>query len=124
MHWYDLGGETEFAAQDLNADGWINLLDYKNGWYLFMDRPSQTASYFPATTRYDGQYAMFMGSMVGLWGNYWTNTPSLDENQNDTYRGAAMSFGIKTYTGDWSISASPISNGARADANAIRCIKD
>ena len=124
MHWYDLGGETEFAAQDLNADGWINLLDYRNGWYLFMDRPSQTASYFPATTRYDGQYAMFMGSMVGLWGNYWTNTPSLDENQNDTYRGAAMSFGIKTYTGDWSISASPISNGARADAYAIRCIKD
>jgi len=123
MHWNDIGGEAEFAAQDLNADGWINLLDYQNGWHLLMDRTSKTASYFPATTRYDGQYAMFMGSMVGLWGNYWYNAPSLNNDGSDYYRGLALSFGIKTYTGEWSITASPISNGSRADAYAIRCIK-
>ena len=124
MHWYDLGGEAEFAAQDLNGDGWINLLDFQNGWHLILDRTSGTASYFPATTRYNGQYAMFMGSMVGLWGNYWTNTPSLDNDLKDTYRGAALAFGIKEYTGEWSFSVSPVSNGGRADAYAIRCIKD
>lgn len=124
MHWYDLGGEAEFAAKDLNGDGWINLLDYQNGWYLVLDRPSGTASYFPATTRYNGQYAMFMGSMVGLWGNYWSNAPSLDNDRNDTYWGAALAFGIKEYTGEWSFSVSPVSNGSRADAYAIRCIKE
>lgn len=124
MHWYDLGGEAEFAAQDLNGDGWINLLDFQNGWHLILDRTSGTASYFPATTRYNGQYAMFMGSMVGLWGNYWTNAPSLDNDLQDTYRGAALAFGIKEYTGEWSFSVSPVSNGGRADAYAIRCIKD
>lgn len=124
MHWYNLGGESEFAAQDLNGDGWINLLDYQNGWHLLLDRRSRTASYFPATTRYDGQYAMFMGSMVGLWGNYWFNAPSLDGDGNDYYRGVALSFGIKTYEGEWSFTVSPISNGSRADAYAIRCIKE
>lgn len=124
MHWYDLGGESDFAAQDLNADGWINLLDFQNGWYLLLDRPSRTASYFPATTRYDGQYAMFMGSMVGLWGNYWFNAPTLNDDGSDYYRGLALSFGIKTYTGEWSFTVSPISNGSRADAYAIRCIKE
>lgn len=124
MHWYDLGGETEFAAQDLNGDGWINLLDFQNGWHLILDRSSGATSYFPATTRYNGQYAMFMGSMVGLWGNYWSNAPSLDNDRKDTYRGAALAFGIKEYTGEWSFSVSPVSNGARADAYAIRCIKE
>lgn len=124
MHWYDLGGETEFAAQDLNGDGWINLLDFQNGWHLILDRSSGATSYFPATTRYNGQYAMFMGSMVGLWGNYWSNAPSLDNDRKDTYRGAALAFGIKEYTGEWSFSVSPVSNGGRADAYAIRCIKD
>ena len=67
---------------------------------------------------------MFMGSMVGLWGNYWSNAPSLDNEKKDTYRGVAMAFGIKEYTGEWSFSVSPVSNGSRADGYAIRCIKE
>jgi len=124
MHWYDLGGEAEFLAKDVNGDGWINIPDYKCGWWLGLHKINRTWSFFPATTRYDGQYAMFMGSMVGLWGNYWYNAPTLNSDGSDSYMGEALSFGIKDYNYNWNVSVSPLSSGSRADAYAIRCIKE
>ena len=35
-----------------------------------------------------------------------------------------MSFGIKDYSGGWSVTLSAISSGSRADAYAVRCIKE
>lgn len=118
---YDLGGEAYFAAVDLNADGYKNLLDYTDGWWFYTHPEKQDYSYFPATTRYDGSYAMFMGSMVGLWGNYWYNNPSDPENPG---RSMALSFGIKNYSQEYEITASPASNGYRADAYPVRCMKE
>ena len=65
MTWSNLGGEAHVAIRDINSDGNINILDFENGWWLYMKETSPKIwSYFPATTRYDGQYAMLMGSMV------------------------------------------------------------
>ena len=124
MVWSDLGGEAEFQAYDFDHNGMVNLLDFTNGWWLYLSKTKGVYSFFPATTRYDGQYAMLMGSMVGLWGNYWYNTADVT-NGVDSYLGVALSFGIKDYGSDnYSVTASPISSGSRADAYAIRCIKE
>ena len=123
LTWSNLGGEAHVAIRDINSDGNINILDFENGWWLYMKETSpKTWSYFPATTRYDGQYAMLMGSMVGLWANYWYNTPT--EADSTTGTAEAMSFGIKDYYGGWSVTLSAISSGSRADAYAVRCIKE
>ena len=125
MHFYDLSGEAEFQAWDFDGNGQLNLLDFTDGWWFYLDPGKGAYSYFPATTRYDGQYAMLMGSMVGLWGNYWYNSPTLDADGNDTYLACAMSFGIKEYgKTDYTVTASPLSNGSRADAYAVRCVKE
>ena len=129
LTWADLGGATEVRIVDIDGDGRINLNDYTDGWTMWMDRSKGSKSYFPATTRYDGSYAMLMGSMVGLWGNWWYNSPSLDSDGNDTYLGNCMSFGIKEYGSngpqdEYSVTLSPVANGSRADAYAIRCIRE
>lgn len=119
----DLGGPAEVALVDLDGDGVYTLKDYPDGWYIYLNKASKAMSYFPAATRYDGQYAMLMGSMVGLWGNYWTNAP----NSSDGGSGGlaiALSFGIKDYFQNNSITISPVSNGSRADAYSVRCIKE
>ena len=122
LTFYDLGGEAYFAAVDMNQDGNINLLDYVDGWWFYTHPEKKDYSYFPATTRYDGSYAMFMGSMVGLWGNYWYNSPS---DPNDAAgRSKALSFSIMNYSHEYEITASPASNGSRADAYPIRCMKE
>lgn len=120
--WGDLGGETTTAVVDLNNDGKYSLDDdWTDGWHIYLDREKGVHSYFPATTRYDGQYAMFMGSMVGIWGNYWTNTT----DGKDNGLSEALSFGIKDYgSSSYSITLSPLSSGSRADAYAVRCIKE
>ena len=64
---------------------------------------------------------MLMGSMVGLWGNYWFNVPS------DGGLAQAMAFGIKDYNAaadSYSITVSPLATGSQADAYAVRCIKE
>lgn len=129
LTWGDLGGTTTVRIADIDADGLVNLKDYKDGWFFILSQTPEIISYFPASTRYDGMYAMLMGSMVGLWGNYWFNAPSLDSDGADTYLGTCMSFGIKDYgtngpKEDYSVTLSPIANGSRADAYAIRCIKE
>ncbi len=124
LKFYDLGGEAEVAIVDLNSDGMVNLKDYTHGWSFYLDRKNKVRSHFPATSRYDGQFAMLMGSMAGYWGNYWTNAPTVNATGAETYLASALAFGIKEYTGEYSISISPVSNGSRADAYSVRCIKE
>jgi len=118
--WGDLGGETTVNVVDFDGDGIYTLKDWTNGWHVYLDKPRKVVTFFPATTRYDGQYAMLMGSMVGLWANYWYNTPS----EGGGGLSEAFSFGIKEYSGKDSITFSPLSSGSRADAYAVRCVKE
>ena len=121
LYFQDLGGDAVVAVVDYDGDGKYTLGDYLSGWWMWLDRKQESKSYFPAATRYDGQYAMLMGSMVGLWGNYWTNSAS-----DDTSAGLAiaLSFSLKDYSGNYQITVSPVANGSRADAYSIRCIKE
>lgn len=118
--WGDLGGATTVSVVDYDGDGIYTLKDWTNGWHIYLDKARDVQTFFPATTRYDGQYAMLMGSMAGLWGNYWYNTPTEDSGGLSE----AFSFGIKEYSGTDSITISPLSSGSRADAYAVRCIKE
>ena len=106
---------------DYNEDGKYTLADYVGGWWMWLDKKSGVKSYFPAATRYDGGYAMLMGSMVGLWGNYWTNAAS---DEALTGGAAAFAFSLKDYNLEYQITVSPVSNGSRADAYSVRCIKE
>ena len=121
-----LAGEGFFAGYDINHDGRLNLLDWSNGWWLYNNMADGTYSFFPATSRYDGNYAMFMGSMVGYWGNYWTNAPSLNNDGTDSYLGLALAFGIFDYGSfdKYSVTTSPAGSGSRADGYSVRCIKE
>lgn len=124
MHFEDLGGVTEVLIKDVNGDGNVNLLDFDCGWSFYLDKSKTTSLHFPATTRYDGGFGLLMGSMVGLWGNYWMNAPTTSMGVENSFRSNALSFGVKTYTGNDEISVSPLASGPRADAYAIRCIKE
>ena len=121
-----LAGEGFFAGYDINHDGRLNLLDWSNGWWMYNNNTDGTYSFFPATSRYDGNYAMFMGSMVGYWGNYWTNAPSLNNDGTDSYLGIALAFGIYDYGifDSYSVTTSPAGSGSRADGYSVRCIKE
>ena len=61
------GGYTQdpssFDVVDLNGDGVIDTRDYNYGWSFNMKEGSL---FFPAAARYDGSYAMLMGSKSGL----------------------------------------------------------
>lgn len=121
LQFSDLGGPANVAVVDYNSDGKYTLDDYLSGWWLWLDKSAGVKSYFPSATRYDGGYAMLMGSMVGLWGNYWTNTAS-----DDTITGgaSALAFSLKDYNLNYQITISPVSNGSRADGYSVRCIKE
>lgn len=121
LEFADLGGPAEVAVVDYNEDGKYTLADYVGGWWMWLDKKSGVKSYFPAATRYDGGYAMLMGSMVGLWGNYWTNAAS---DEALTGGAAAFAFSLKDYNLEYQITVSPVSNGSRADAYSVRCIKE
>lgn len=117
---YDLGGSAEVAVADVDGDGKYTLSDWQDGWDLYLDRKAGVLSYFPAAARYDGQYAMLMGSMVGLWANYWTNTASTGTDG----LAVALSFSLTDYNKNYSITISPVSSGSRADGYSVRCIKE
>ena len=110
---------VDFKLYDANKDGNINLDDYSYGWQFIVGQ--NTPVYFPAAARYDGSYAMLMGSMSGLWGNYWSNAP---------YSGIPggafcnLSFQIANQKGQKEISVSPSAGSSRADAFSIRCVRD
>lgn len=126
LGWYNLGGEAYFAGYDINGDGRLNMLDWTNGWWIYNNKSDGSHSFFPATSRYDGNYAMFMGSMVGYWGNYWTNSCSLEDDGSDSYLGIALAFGIYDYGifDRYSVTSTATGSGSKADGYSVRCIKE
>ena len=121
LEFNDLGGAASVAVVDIDEDGKYTENDWRCGWWFWLDESAGIKSYFPAATRFDGGYAMLMGSMVGLWGNYWTNAAS-DETAPGT--AIALAFSLKDYYQNYQITVSPVSSGARADAYSVRCIKE
>ncbi|MCH5234148.1 MAG: hypothetical protein J1E16_02560 [Muribaculaceae bacterium] len=53
----------DFNVKDINEDHILDLEDYNYGWHFYIN--GSTALYFPAASRFDGSYAMLMGSMSG-----------------------------------------------------------
>lgn len=110
---------SEFNVKDINEDEVLDLEDFIYGWFFIVNE--NEASYFPAASRFDGSYAMLMGSMSGLWGNYWSNSPS------KSIPGGAfccLSFQILGQNGENYITVSPAASASKADAYSIRCIRD
>ena len=110
---------SDFNIYDINKDNKTDIDDFEYGWWFMASGKSPL--YFPAASRFDGSYAMLMGSMSGLWGNYWSNSP---------YPGitggamSALSFQVKDMYGNDMVTVSPAGGGSRADAYSIRCVKD
>jgi hypothetical protein len=107
------GYETDpsgFNVVDTNADGKIDTGDFNCGWTICLNGKDVT-SFFPATGRYDGTYAMLYGSVAGLWGNYWSNSPYSQ----------GLGFSILSFQ---ATTMSPSAGGGKADAYSIRCIKE
>lgn len=112
----------QFNVVDVNNDGSVNLDDYTNGWVFYLDADNNVTSFFPAGCRYDGSYAMLMGSMAGYWGNYWTNAPEFEGTKGRACVGLA--YQIKSQALTEMITMSPAAIGGRADAYSIRCVKE
>lgn len=110
---------SEFNVADTNGDGKIDLGDYNFGWHFMTG--IGTPLYFPAASRYDGSYGMLMGSMSGLWGNYWSNSPY---SQIPGGAFCALSFQIKDMNGSDFVAVSPAAGASKADAFSIRCVRD
>ena len=111
----------DFDIADISGDGAKSLADYDYGWTFNLS--DSASSYFPAAARFDGSYAMLMGSMSGLWGSYWGNAPYPgDMLQGGAY--SVLSFQIKDTAGNEMITTSPAGGGARADAYSVRCIRE
>lgn len=115
------GGYTESITDcdivDINADGLLDSADWCLGWHINMS--GSQSSYFPAAARYDGSYAMLMGSKSGLWGSYWGNAPA------DSDYGKGLGYCVLAFQLDGSMmSASPSAAASRADAYSVRCIKE
>lgn len=111
----------DFDIADTSGDGAKSLEDYNHGWTFRLS--DSAVSYFAAAARYDGSYAMLMGSMSGLWGSYWGNAPY----PGNMFQGGAysvLSFQIKDMQGKDMVTISPAASGARADAYSVRCIRE
>ncbi len=107
---------SSFDIADINADGSTDISDFKYGWHFNM---KDGYSFFPAAARYDGSYAMLMGSKSGLWGSYWANSVASDAYYKGTAE-IALSFSCESTL----ICASPSASASKADAYSIRCIKE
>lgn len=101
---------ANFKVADINGDGTITAADFNYGWVLLLNANGDK-SFFPATGRYDGSYGQLMGSVAGLWGNYWSNSPD----------GAGLGFSPLSFQAG---SMSPAAAARRADAYSVRCIED
>lgn len=112
----------EFYVQDINEDGIIDINDYNYGWFFYVN--ADQPLYFPAAARFDGSYAMLMGSMSGLWGNYWSNATYRDTSNTQGMGFCALAFQVKGQNGENWITVSPSAGGSRADAYSIRCVRD
>lgn len=110
---------SDFNLYDHNNDGVIDIDDYNYGWHFMASASSPL--YFPAASRFDGSYAMLMGSMTGLWGNYWSNSPYSGMEGGAM---SALSFQVADMNGNEVVTVSPAGAGSRADAYSVRCIRD
>ena len=121
--WADSEGNVpDFNIYDKNGDGKKSIEDYEYGWIFNIDEG--VASYFPAAARFDGSYAMLMGSMSGLWGSYWGNTGHESSMGFNNMGYSVLSFQVKNMQGGTEITASPSGGSGRADAYSVRCIKE
>lgn len=120
--WADSEGNVpDFNIYDKNGDGKRSIDDYEYGWIFNLDEG--VTSYFPSAARFDGSYAMLMGSMSGLWGSYWGNC--IFESDYVPFGAyGILSFQVKNQQGATAISLSPGGGASRADAYSIRCIKE
>ena len=109
----------DFNVEDINRDGKTDLNDYKYGWYFMID--NETSLYFPAAARFDGSYGMLMGSVSGIWGNYWSNSPYSGMSGGAI---SVLAFQVKDQSGNDMTTVSPSGAASRADAYSIRCIRD
>lgn len=110
---------ADFNVADITGDGLKNMEDFVYGWH-FIVNPAHRV-YFPAAGRYDGSYAMLMGSVSGYWGNYWSNAPY------SKMSGGAfcnLSFQSRGMNGEDMISVSASGGSSRADAFSVRCVRD
>lgn len=113
----------DFMIQDYNRDGNYDIDDFVYGWHFFVK--GNDALYFPAAARFDGSYAMLMGSMSGLWGNYWSNAPFVSAVTDKTGQAfCCLSFSVKDQMGNDMVTVSPAAGGSRADAYSVRCVRD
>ena len=109
----------DFNVEDINGDGKIDENDYRYGWNFMIDE--KTSLYFPAAARFDGSYAMLMGSVSGVWGNYWSNSPYPGINGGAL---SVLAFQVKDQAGNSMVTVSPSAAASRADAFSIRCVRD
>lgn len=110
---------ADVFAADVNGDGKVDINDYVYGWSFLVDK--NTPLYFPAAARYDGSYAMLMGSVSGYWGSYWSNSPYAGIS-GGAY--CCLSFSVKDQSGKDTFTVSPAGGSSRADAFSIRCVRD
>ncbi len=108
---------STFDVVDVNEDGVIDRLDYNYGWSFKMKEGSL---FFPAAARFDGSYAMLMGSKSGLWGSYWGNTPAKSYGTATGFGFCVLAF--MSEAAGTSVSAT--ASASRADAYSVRCVKD
>ena len=115
------GGYTQdpssFDVVDLNGDGVIDTRDYNYGWSFNMKEGSL---FFPAAARYDGSYAMLMGSKSGLWGSYWGNSPAKSYGATTGFGFCVLAF-MNEAAGT---SVSATASAGRAGAYSVRCVKE
>ncbi|MDR3227776.1 MAG: BACON domain-containing protein [Prevotellaceae bacterium] len=113
---YDI---SDFNIADMDNNGILDIADYNYGWVFKLGE--NVSSYFSAAARFDGQYAMLMGSVSGYWGTYWCNAPY---NNNNGTSFVPLSFQVKNYNGSDGIAIMMFFNASRADAYSVRCIKE
>lgn len=105
-----------FDVADSNGDGTVDAEDFNYGW--FFNVKSGNSLFFPAATRYYGAYGMLMGSMSGLWGNYWGNAAA-----EASYGKPGVAFCVLSFAKS-PMTVSPAATAARADGMSVRCIKE
>ncbi|MDR1551986.1 MAG: hypothetical protein LBS69_00795 [Prevotellaceae bacterium] len=110
---------SDFNVVDIDSNGVLDINDYNYGWTFKLSE--NASSYFPAAARFDGRYAMLMGSVSGVWGSYWSNAPYNSTNGTSL---TPLSFQTKNYNGTDGIATMILFNGSRADAYSVRCIKE
>lgn len=107
---------ASFDVADSNGDGVVSEDDFNYGW--FFNANSGNSLFFPAASRYYGAYGMLMGSMSGLWGNYWGNAAA-----EASYGKPGVAFCVLSFQKS-PMTVSPAATAGRAEGMSVRCIKE